>query len=119
MAGAYIKDHVCVKCLVGYYQDLPAQTSCKGCPDGYTTSDTGTVTATECSVFLTTSRDGGQLFGMGTAMTIVCSVAVCVVVALGAVAVYIIYQKNKYVSVGTNSKRCDTPDRPPTRVAWI
>jgi len=31
----------------------------------------------------------------GTAMTIVCSVAVCVVVALGAVAVYIIYQKNK------------------------
>ena len=48
-AGAYIKDHVCVKCLVGYYQDLPAQASCKGCPDGYTTSDTGTVTATECS----------------------------------------------------------------------
>ena len=47
--GEYIKDHVCVKCLVGYYQDLPAQTSCKGCPDGYTTSDTGTVTATECS----------------------------------------------------------------------
>ncbi|KAI0218171.1 hypothetical protein LSAT2_030102 [Lamellibrachia satsuma] len=48
--GTYEKNHGCEKCPVGFYQDLPAQTSCKACPPGYVSVDVGMEHATECNV---------------------------------------------------------------------
>lgn len=47
--GTRSNDDVCVKCPYGFYQDEPQQTSCKPCPDGYTTPGAGSKSRQECS----------------------------------------------------------------------
>ena len=47
-AGTYGDGVVCVKCPFGLYQDQYQQTSCKACPDGFTTKGTGSKSSQEC-----------------------------------------------------------------------
>jgi hypothetical protein len=48
VAGEYFVSHSCIPCPVGSFQAIPAQESCRVCPQNMTTSFTGAATFTDC-----------------------------------------------------------------------
>ena len=48
-AGEYMLDGVCEPCEAGFYQDEEGQTSCKPCPLGQSTQDSGASSERFCT----------------------------------------------------------------------
>ncbi|CAG2220304.1 unnamed protein product [Mytilus edulis] len=46
--GKYLKDDECLECQKGYYQDEEYQVTCKICPVGYSTANSGSTSSAEC-----------------------------------------------------------------------
>ncbi|XP_045201110.2 sushi, von Willebrand factor type A, EGF and pentraxin domain-containing protein 1-like [Mercenaria mercenaria] len=103
--GAYAVNNYCELCALGYYQDEVGQTTCKQCPDGYTTEGLMTRDRELCNVMVPASDEkiNWQLF---TVVTLASLVGVILIVA----GVYLVWDRQFKREKKKKIVYCDTPE---------
>ncbi|KAL4218698.1 hypothetical protein ACF0H5_021286 [Mactra antiquata] len=103
--GTYAYNGYCEVCPVGTYQDLEGQTSCKQCPENWSTQGLMTRDQKYCNVYMEPSEDTTRALLIGLVVGL--SLLVLAILVL-AIAVYQKLYKPSQVSCSTSGTNSDT-----------